>query len=66
MQMADMGHTCTDNQFMLYVLANIGDDYEYVQYRMDHHLSSSTNSLTIKEFRTKLNARFEKLKSKLN
>jgi hypothetical protein len=33
---------------------------------MDHHLSSSTNPLTIEELRAELNARYEKLKSKLN
>jgi hypothetical protein len=61
-----MGHTCTDKQFMPHVLANLGDDYEYVQYHMDHRLSSSTNPLSIKELRAELNACYEKLKSKLN
>jgi Zinc knuckle len=66
MQMADMGHTCTDKQFMLHVLANLGDDSEYVQYHIDHCLSSLANPLTIEELRAELNARYEKLKSKLN
>jgi hypothetical protein len=51
---------------MPHVLANLGDDYEYVQYHMDHRLSSSTNPLSIEELRAELNACYEKLKSKLN
>jgi hypothetical protein len=54
MQMADMGHTCTDKQFMLHVLASLDC------------LSSSTNPLTLEELRAELNARYEKIKSKLN
>jgi hypothetical protein len=65
-QMADMVHTCTDKQLMLHVLENLGDDYEYVQYHMDHRLSSSTNPLTNEELRALLNTHYEKLKSQLN
>ena len=36
MQMSLMNLIYTDQQFMLHVLANIGEDYEMVQYMMDH------------------------------
>jgi gag-polypeptide of LTR copia-type len=40
-QMADMGHTITDDQFMLHILSNLNGDYEMVQYMLDRRIAYS-------------------------
>jgi hypothetical protein len=38
-QMADMGQVYHDKAFMIYVLSNLSEDYELVQYHLDPRMS---------------------------
>jgi hypothetical protein len=54
-QMAEMNQVVDDRAFMLHNLSNLGDDYELVQFHLDHRMFSTTNPLTIEDLRHKLN-----------
>jgi hypothetical protein len=49
MQMSEMNQTIDDRAFMLQILSNLGDDYELVQFHLDHRMFSTVNPLTIEE-----------------
>jgi hypothetical protein len=38
MRMAEMNQVVDDRAFMLHILANFGDEYELVQFHLDHHM----------------------------
>jgi Zinc knuckle len=62
--MAEMNQSIDDRAFMLHILSNLGDDYELVQFHLDHRMFSFTNPLTIEELRTELSNRYDKIKYK--
>jgi gag-polypeptide of LTR copia-type/Zinc knuckle len=63
-QMADMGQVYDDKAFMIHVLSNLGEDYELVQYHLDHRMADKKNPLTIDELREELNSRYERIRHK--
>jgi hypothetical protein len=40
MRMAEMNQSIDDRAFMLHIVSNLRDDYELVQFHLDHHLLS--------------------------
>jgi hypothetical protein len=50
--------------FMLHILANLGDDYELVQFHLDHRMFSTINPLTLEELCHELNNYYDKIKYK--
>jgi gag-polypeptide of LTR copia-type len=63
-RMAEMNQVVDDRAFMLHILSNLGEDYELVQFHLNHRMFSTTNPLTIEELRHELNNRYDKIKYK--
>jgi Zinc knuckle len=62
--MAEMNQVVYDKAFMLHILVNLGDDYELVQFHLDHRMFSTVNPLTLEDLRHELNNRYDKIKYK--
>jgi hypothetical protein len=57
-----MNQVVDDKVFMLHILTNLGDDYELVQFHLDHCMFSTVNPLTLEELRHGSNNRYDKIK----
>jgi gag-polypeptide of LTR copia-type len=62
MRMAEMNQVVDDKAFMLHLLADLGDDYELIQFHLDHRMFLTVNPLTLEELRHELNNRYDKIK----
>jgi hypothetical protein len=64
MRLAEMNQVVDNKEFMLHILANLGDDYELVQFHLDQRMFSTINPLTLEDSHHELNNRYEKIKYK--
>jgi gag-polypeptide of LTR copia-type len=66
MSMAEMNQVVDDKAFVLHILANLGDDYELVQFHLDHRMFSTINPISIEELCHQQNNCYDKIKYKYN
>jgi gag-polypeptide of LTR copia-type len=57
MRMTEMNKVVDDKAFMLHILANLGEDYELVQFQLDHRMFLTVNPLTLEELHHEVNNR---------
>jgi hypothetical protein len=62
----ELGSSISDNQFILYTLNNMTDDYDLQLAMMEKRVMDKSNPSTIDEIRDDLNLRFERLNEKKN
>ena len=61
MRLAEMKSTMTDKHFLMHLINNLTQEYEYTVALVEKRLDDVQNPLTLEELRADLNLRFERL-----
>jgi hypothetical protein len=62
----ELGSSISDNQFILYILNNMTDDYDLQLAMMEKRVMDKSNPSTFDKIRDDLNLRFERLNENQN
>jgi hypothetical protein len=66
MRLEELGSSISDNQFILHILNNMTDDYDFQLAMMEKRVTDKSKPLTINEIRDNLNLKYERLNEKQN